>query len=274
MDLAMALAEEVDADLVVANDPDADRCAVALPGRTAGRCCAATRSAPCWPTTCSACAARASTPPRSSPPRCWARWPRRAAAVRRDAHRLQVDRPRARTWPSATRRRSATASTRPTCATRTASRRCCWSATSPPARRQPAAPCATCSTTSPATHGLHATDQLSVRMDDLAAIPAVVDRLRDHPPTSLGGLAVERVDDLSAGLGRPAAHQRPALPPRGRRPGRRTPVGHRAEDQVLPRGRRARRATTTRTASTPPGSPPSAASTPSAATCRPPPGSS
>ena len=48
-------------------------------------------------------------------------------------------------------------------------------------------------------HGLHATDQLSVRMDDLAAIPAVVDRLRDHPPTSLGGLAVEQVDDLSLG---------------------------------------------------------------------------
>ena len=48
-------------------------------------------------------------------------------------------------------------------------------------------------------HGLHATDQLSVRMDDLAAIPAVVDRLRDDPPASLGGLAVERLDDLSLG---------------------------------------------------------------------------
>ena len=47
--------------------------------------------------------------------------------------------------------------------------------------------------------GLHATDQLSVRMDDLAAITAVVDRLREHPPTSLGGLAVEQVDDLAAG---------------------------------------------------------------------------
>jgi phosphomannomutase len=49
------------------------------------------------------------------------------------------------------------------------------------------------------TYGLHATDQLSVRMDDVAAIPAVVDRLRDDPPTSLGGLAVEGVDDLSLG---------------------------------------------------------------------------
>ena len=37
-------------------------------------------------------------------------------------------------------------------------------------------------------------------MDDLAAIPAVVDRLRDQPPTrSLGGLAVEAVDDLAQG---------------------------------------------------------------------------
>ena len=50
-----------------------------------------------------------------------------------------------------------------------------------------------------ARHGLHATDQLSVRVTDLAEIAAAMDRLRQTPPTSLGGLAVQRVDDLSAG---------------------------------------------------------------------------
>ena len=50
-----------------------------------------------------------------------------------------------------------------------------------------------------AEHGLHATDQLSVRFEDLTAIPATMQRLRDSPPASLGGLAVEQVDDLSLG---------------------------------------------------------------------------
>jgi phosphomannomutase len=54
-------------------------------------------------------------------------------------------------------------------------------------------------------HGLYATDQLSVRFTDLAEIPATMARLREAPPTSLGGLAVERVDDLSVGT--------PDLPP-------------------------------------------------------------
>ena len=48
-------------------------------------------------------------------------------------------------------------------------------------------------------HGLHATDQVSVRVTDLADIAAAMERLRTSPPTSLGGLAVEAVDDLSAG---------------------------------------------------------------------------
>ena len=53
--------------------------------------------------------------------------------------------------------------------------------------------------------GLHATDQLSVRFEDLDEIPATMEHLRGTPPTSLGGLAVERVDDLSLGS--------PELPP-------------------------------------------------------------
>jgi phosphomannomutase len=48
-------------------------------------------------------------------------------------------------------------------------------------------------------HGLHATDQLSVRFTDLADIGAAMARLRATPPATLGGLAVEGVDDLSVG---------------------------------------------------------------------------
>jgi len=48
-------------------------------------------------------------------------------------------------------------------------------------------------------HGVHATDQLSVRVDDLSLIAAAMERLRADPPARLGGLAVERVDDLADG---------------------------------------------------------------------------
>jgi phosphomannomutase len=54
-------------------------------------------------------------------------------------------------------------------------------------------------------HGLHATGQVSVRVQDLALINAAMDRLRSAPPTTLGGLSVESVDDLALGS--------PALPP-------------------------------------------------------------
>ncbi len=49
------------------------------------------------------------------------------------------------------------------------------------------------------THGLHATDQLSVRVSDLALIARAMQTLRTTPPTSLGGLDVLRVDDLALG---------------------------------------------------------------------------
>jgi phosphomannomutase len=48
-------------------------------------------------------------------------------------------------------------------------------------------------------HGLHATDQVSVRVADLSLITAAMERLRATPPSELGGLAVERVDDLALG---------------------------------------------------------------------------
>jgi phosphomannomutase len=49
-------------------------------------------------------------------------------------------------------------------------------------------------------HGLHATAPLSVRVADRALITAAVDRLRAAPPDALAGRAVTRVDDLTAGV--------------------------------------------------------------------------
>ncbi len=50
-----------------------------------------------------------------------------------------------------------------------------------------------------AHYGVHATDQLSVRVEDLSLIDAAMTRLRAAPPTSLGGVVVEHVDDLTEG---------------------------------------------------------------------------
>lgn len=57
-------------------------------------------------------------------------------------------------------------------------------------------------------HGLHLTDQLSARFADLSAIGATMDRVRSAPPTTLAGSPVVSVEDL--------AHPEPgpdALPP-------------------------------------------------------------
>ncbi|MGW1166143.1 phospho-sugar mutase [Streptomyces sp. NPDC002550] len=48
-------------------------------------------------------------------------------------------------------------------------------------------------------HGLHATDQLSVRVEDLSLIADAMRRLREQPPTELAGLAVVRAEDLTRG---------------------------------------------------------------------------
>ncbi|WP_328480050.1 phospho-sugar mutase [Streptomyces sp. NBC_00377] len=51
-------------------------------------------------------------------------------------------------------------------------------------------------------HGLHATDQLSVRVQDLSVIARAMERLREQPPTALAGLAVTRAEDLTRGTDR------------------------------------------------------------------------
>jgi phosphomannomutase len=51
------------------------------------------------------------------------------------------------------------------------------------------------------THGLHATDQLSARVADLSLIGAAMARLRAHPPTELAGLSVTAAEDLADGVG-------------------------------------------------------------------------
>ncbi|MFI8203215.1 phospho-sugar mutase [Streptomyces sp. NPDC085937] len=48
-------------------------------------------------------------------------------------------------------------------------------------------------------HGLHATDQLSVRVKDLGLIAAAMRRLREQPPTELAGLRIARAEDLNEG---------------------------------------------------------------------------
>ncbi|MEV4110629.1 phospho-sugar mutase [Nonomuraea sp. NPDC049695] len=50
-------------------------------------------------------------------------------------------------------------------------------------------------------YGLHATSQLSFRVSDLSLIADAMTRLRTHPPSALGGRAVVRADDLTKGDG-------------------------------------------------------------------------
>lgn len=58
-------------------------------------------------------------------------------------------------------------------------------------------------------HGLHLTGQVSARYDDLAQIPATVQRLRENPPATVGGSHVERIVDLARGT----EEERGGLPP-------------------------------------------------------------
>jgi phosphomannomutase len=48
-------------------------------------------------------------------------------------------------------------------------------------------------------HGLHATDQLSARFDDVSDITAAMARLREDPPKTLAGRAITSAEDLTRG---------------------------------------------------------------------------
>jgi phosphomannomutase len=50
-------------------------------------------------------------------------------------------------------------------------------------------------------HGLHATDQLSARVEDLSLIADAMRRLRERPPARLAGLTVVSAEDLAEGAG-------------------------------------------------------------------------
>ena len=51
-------------------------------------------------------------------------------------------------------------------------------------------------------HGLHATDQLAVRVEDLSVIARAMEQLREHPPTELAGLVITKAEDLTQGTDR------------------------------------------------------------------------
>jgi phosphomannomutase len=51
------------------------------------------------------------------------------------------------------------------------------------------------------TYGLHATEQLSVRVSDLSLITKAMADFRSSPPRQIGGFDVLSVDDLAQGLG-------------------------------------------------------------------------
>ena len=48
-------------------------------------------------------------------------------------------------------------------------------------------------------HRVHATDAFAVRVEDLSLIDTLMSRLRKKPPTDLGGVPVARIDDLAHG---------------------------------------------------------------------------
>ncbi len=48
-------------------------------------------------------------------------------------------------------------------------------------------------------HGVHATDAFAIRVDDLSLIGSLMHQLRQSPPEELGGVPIVRIDDLAEG---------------------------------------------------------------------------
>ena len=52
-----------------------------------------------------------------------------------------------------------------------------------------------------AREGFHGTEQISIRVSDMSAITRLLEGLRKNPPTSIAGRAVEKIDDLAVPSG-------------------------------------------------------------------------
>nr|WP_035812860.1 phospho-sugar mutase [Jiangella gansuensis] len=205
IDLAVALARDVDADLVVANDPDADRCAVALPvpardgggwrmlhgdqvGALLGEHLAATGRGGVFAN--SIVSSRllgriaAGHGVDHAETLTGFKWISRVPNLRygyEEALGYCVD-------PESVRDKdgiSTAVLVAELAAATAAAGRTLWDLLDDLALR----------------HGLHASDQLSVRVDDLSLIAGAMARLRAAPPARLAGSPVTTADDLLAGDG-------------------------------------------------------------------------
>ena len=233
-------------DLVIANDPDADRCAAAvldpalgdwrmLRGDEVGALLGAHLVR-------RGVARATSSPTRSCPRACSRRSPRRPDSRHEETLTgfkwiSRVD----RACATATRRPSATASprARPRQGRRQRRPRC--SPSSPPAQGRGAHPHRPARRPRESSTACTRPTRSRCASSDLAQTDTLMARLRAEPPTTVAGVEVTRTDDLAAGDGGLPPDRGPALPPRRPLAGHRPPERHRAQGQGLPRGHRARR---------------------------------
>ena len=90
-----------------------------------------------------------------------------------------------------------------------------------------------------ATFGFFASDQISIRVEDVSTIGRIMAALRERHPSSIGGVAVEQRRRPARGRGRPALRRRPAAVAGRRFAGHHPAERNGAQAEALPR--RARR---------------------------------